>query len=80
MISASIDTANEIEKRKLQLDSKIKNQVLRLKRVRLIEEVPVMWDIFTMPECLPPDFPLDDVPERLYIYLESAQLIYLIEI
>lgn len=69
MISASIETANEKEQKKLQFDTNTKNQVLRLKRVRLIEGAPVMWDIFTMPAQLLPDFPLDDVPERLYIYL-----------
>lgn len=69
MISASIETANEKEQAKLNFDTNTKNKVLRLKRVRLIEGVPVMWDIFTMPAKLLPNFPFDDIPERLYIYL-----------
>ena len=69
MISASIETASEKEQKKLQIDTNTNSQVLRLKRVRLIEGAPMMWDIFTMPAQLLPDFPLDSVPERLYIYL-----------
>jgi GntR family transcriptional regulator len=69
MISASIETATEKEQKKLQIDTNNKSQVLRLKRVRLIEGTPMMWDIFTMPAQLLPDFPLGSVPECLYIYL-----------
>lgn len=69
MISASIETPSEQEQGKLRLDPNKDDHVLRLKRVRLIENVPVMWDIFTMPAKLLPGFPLDNVPARIYIYL-----------
>ncbi len=69
MISAKLDLASKQECQKLHLNPDKGCQILRLKRVRLIEGVPVMWDIFTIPEPLLPDFPLDDVPSRLYLYL-----------
>lgn len=69
MISASVENPTEIERQQLRLETRKTPQVLRLKRVRLIEGNPVMWDVFAMPYDLLPDFPLDDVPARLYIYL-----------
>ncbi len=69
MVSAIIDRATETEGARLNLSSETEPQVLRLKRVRLIEDRAVMWDVFTMPSRLLPEFPLHDVPARLYVYL-----------
>jgi GntR family transcriptional regulator len=46
-------------------------QVLRLKRLRYVDGVPVMRDHFTLPADRVPDFPerIEDVPELLYLYL-----------
>ena len=69
MITAVVEKATKNECKKLQLDDQTSTKVLRLKRVRLIEGAEVMWDVFTMPNLLLPDFPIDDVPARLYVFL-----------
>jgi GntR family transcriptional regulator len=61
--------ADEDEQTALKLASAV--PVLRLKRLRYVDGIPIMHDHFTIPQDRIPGFPrkAEDVPELLYLYL-----------
>jgi GntR family transcriptional regulator len=69
VLGLSFGEADESEQFALKLATAA--PVLRLKRLRYVDGVPVMHDHFTLPRERVPDFPEkpEDVPELLYLYL-----------
>lgn len=61
--------ASPEEQDRLAMDRGASGKVVRIYRVRRIAGRPVMHDRMIFTAARVPDFPLDDVPELLYIYL-----------
>lgn len=58
-------TAEEAER----LHRPEQGEVVRIERRRIVHGRPVMWDRMVMPAATFPDFPVADVPERIYPFV-----------
>jgi GntR family transcriptional regulator len=69
ILSSTSGRANDAERGRLALTAEGGGQVIRINRLRKIDGQPAMLDDMVLTHERIPDFPIDDPPDLIYLYL-----------